>query len=503
MKWVSSLLIVCAICAIPNPIDAQSFQSSTINAVELFARVNEAYGKLIPGAYHRVERAVTSDGEVGTTETYTKGSDFKSVSTMSGIQRAGGRFQGRAWVQDANGGVRSLSDDAQPDPFRYASEHPGDPASGVKLLGIAGTPPQYVVQLDPRRGLHQLRYFDVETYFLTRTETADYDGHTRVTVYSNYKCVGGQFVPMTSVDSDNLSKRTTRTDIMTYESIPENEANVAVPASKKPFDLAGRSSVTFPAKFLDGQIDVTVTISGKPYNFALDSGASSSLMDSGTARSLNLSVLDQFRTSFGGDFTVGYARVPNVSVGDVRAENVVMAVGPHLTGNVVGLLGCDFFESGAVLVDFGNETVTLMDSAPADPAAEGWNSIPIALNGCTPGVHATFDGVQGSFIVDLGAFATVLSKHYFERLSIAESSAVGLKAPFIGGAVDMRFYSIDEVLFGGTPFKNVGVLVPTSTAIDMRTSDGLIGQNFLHQFNLLFDYAHEKLYFKSATSGAR
>jgi predicted aspartyl protease len=489
MKWVFSLLIAAAFCAMPRPIDAQVYQPPSISAVELFARVDKAYGARALGAYHRVNRAVASDGVVTITDTYTKGHDFKSVVTSSGLQHAWGRFLGHDWIQDNNGFVRPSSNDAPPDPFLHSREHPDDPASGVKLLGISG--------LEPRKGLHQLRYFDAGTYLLTRMETTDYDGHTRVTAYSNYKRVGGQFTALTLMDSDDLSTRTTRTDLTTYESIPESQAIVDVPASKPLFDLAGRSSVTIPAKFVDGEIIISLEISGKPYDFTLDSGASSFLLDSATARNLNLAVVAPHRDSFGGDFTVGTARVPDVSIGDLHAANVVMLVAPHATGHVLGLIGCDFFASGALVVDNGNETVTLMATAPDDPAAAGWNSIPIALDSCQPRINTEFDGTPGNFIVDLGGFYTVLSKHYFERLSIPGTSTTTAKAVFIGGAsVDLHGYVIDKMEFGDSTFENVRVLVPTSTVVDTRTSDGMIGRNFLRHFDLLFDYAHRKLYFK-------
>ncbi|HTA38664.1 MAG TPA: retropepsin-like aspartic protease, partial [Candidatus Acidoferrales bacterium] len=495
--WVFALCTAAALCAIPRPGVAQQYQPVSISVVELLARVDKAYGTRAPGAYHRVNRTVTSDGVVTVTETYTTGRDFKSVETLSGFQQAWGEFQGRAWQQDRNGFVRSKGDEP-PEPFAYARDHPSDPASGVTLLGITGTPPQFVVQIEPRKGLHQLRYFDAQTYLLTRIETTDYDGHVRTTAFGDYKRVGGEFTPLTTTSSDDLSARTSRTEATTYESIPEAAANVDVPASKSVFDLGSRTAVTVPAKFVNDKVLVTLTISGAPYDFVLDSGAGSILFDTATARKLNLSIVAPYRASFGGDFTTGSVRVPEVGIGDLHAAGVAMDVAPyHESAGAVGLLGCDFFASGALLVDYANHTVTLMASAPADPAADGWAGVPITLNSCIPEVRAKFNETPGNFVVDLGASATLLSRHYFESLAIPETSTRTEKGFFVGGApVEVRTYVIDELHLGDLAYQNIYATVPSSRIVDARTIDGLIGRTFLRHFNLLFDYAHQKIYFK-------
>jgi len=486
----------------PGSATADDFQPAPISLDQLFAQTRQAYGTMAPGAYHRFERTVSSDGDVSTVETYRSGDDYKAMQTHDGFTSASGSLGGHVWIQDDNGFVRHVHrGDAAQDPFTVALRHPDDPASGVRLLGLSASHSQYVVEVAPERGLSQLRYYDATTYRLERVATTDFDRHTRVYEYENYSPVGGRFVPHTTLYHDDLSAQRWRSDTTLYEAIDANQLHLEVPESKPLFDLAGRTSVAIPAQFVNGEILVHLSIRGRGLDFMLDSGASSIAIDLGVARELGLTVSGSRRLNQGGDFTIGSTRASDVSIGELHAANVAMQALPHSEQigdkRIVGLIGCDFFASGALLVNFQSNAVTMLAAPPPDPASEGWEVLPIALDACVPRAQVSFNDKPGSFIIDLGAATTFLYKHYFSQFQAEPARSRSLLARFIGGApIDVNQYVISRMTFGDSAFADVLVAVPATLQADARGEDGLLGRSFLSNFNLLFDYAHQRLYYK-------
>jgi Aspartyl protease len=481
---------------------AETFTPAAITLDDLLAHSRHVYGTMAPGAYHRVERSVTSDGTITVTETFSNGDDYKTTVSRDGFTSGYGSFNGYGWFQDDGGFVRSSERNATPDPFAYALRHPDDAASGMKVLGSVTTPSAYVIEIAPRPGLRQLRYYDQQTYFLLKVVTTNYSGHTDTREYGNFIAIGGRFVAHTWTDSSDAEKRTTRTDITTYESVDPRQAHLDVPVSRTPFDLGGRSSVAIPADLSDGRIVVRLNVGSRGLDFILDSGASVSVIDAGVAAQLGLPLFDTHRGSFGGDFTDSKTRIPQLTIGDITAANVPMTVIAHQeqsdTRRVVGLLGCDFIASGALLIDYGTKTVTLWATVPPDLESKGWSVLPIALGDCVPRVKVAFNGRPGSFLIDLGAFGTILTPHYFAGFNDRENVPDTLRMSAIGGSpIGAKQYTIGAMQFGETTFGGVRVTVPSSNLVDSRSEDGVIGRDFLQNFDLLFDYAHQKLYYKA------
>ncbi|ELS50859.1 hypothetical protein STVIR_8167 [Streptomyces viridochromogenes Tue57] len=115
---------------------------------------------------------------------------------------------------------------------------------------------------------------------------------------------------------------------------------------------------------------VPVSISGEgPFMFALDTGASASVVDADVADRVDLERTGERRSVSGvlGTGLVPVARVEQWRVGDVRldpGEVTVIDLGPPRGGGgIQGLLGSD------VLSDFGSITVDYEDGVLRIPAA--------------------------------------------------------------------------------------------------------------------------------------
>jgi hypothetical protein len=311
---------------------------------------------------------------------------------------------------------------------------------------------------------------------------------------------GATFARSTSYH-DGHPENTERSHLTSFERVAASPSRFAIPQSRPLFDTQGRAAVTIPADFTPDGIIVRVTIAGRGLDFVLDSGAQDIVLDSGVARQLGLAVSNIRKGNLSGDFTVGQTRVPDFSLGDLTAHNVAIAAIPYNemvdTRKVVGLLGGDFFSNGRISVNFKDHTVQLLSSSGAAPSAP-WVPIPIEIDDLTPRAHAKFNGVEGAFTVDLGAFETMLYGHYFSQFNPkGKADVIGYVVGVAGKDDAYREYTFSRFDFGSLAFADASAIVPEGKSWEEQDIDGLLGRNILENFNLIFDYPNQKLYVDS------
>lgn len=488
---------------------APGYAPSTISLAQLLERHDQAVGKYAAGTYRIVARSVPVHGDVTTSETFSKGDDYRTTERQGGFAWSDGEYQGRSWHDDSNGLVLpSTNFSDENDPFAAALRHAEQPASGVTLLGVTtGAAPAFVVEVTPLRGLRERRYYDAQTYFLTRVESSDYDGHKRVWEYRDFRAAYGRTLAHV-VDEESDGVPLVRTTLELVERVDAARIDLSVPASKPLFDLGDRDSIAIPAHFTESGIIVPVSIGGRGLDFVLDSGSSDLLIDLGIARELGMTPSGAERMSFGGDFVIANARAADFSLAGLSAKDVAFSTARFsdwLQGSrVVGLLGGDFIATGALKVDFEKKTLTLFRVLPPGLVEQGWSALPIRLDYGTPLVSAAFSGRPGHFVADLGSVYSVLYPHYFDRFQInvprgspeqGELMTLGY-TPF-----GIRHFTMNRLLFGDWIFGDVQVVVPTVDYAQERDVDGLIGRDTLSTFNLIFDYKDGKLWFKPIDFG--
>ncbi len=480
---------------------------ASITLSELLHRAVQAEGALGPGAYHIVLRR-TADGETTTQETYTDADGYKTTETLADIVTSWGEFEGRGWYRNANGFVQVVTGAfAEHDPLENAVRDMAAPRSGATLLGVTSdTPAAYVVKVVPRDGLAETRYYDTTTYLLQRIDLTGYDGHTHTVLYGDYRRVSGRMVPWMRRYTADYYKGERRFDVVTYAPVSNSAVNLAIPQSTTLFDLQGRDSVTIPADFTPDGIIVRMNVGQRGLDLVLDSGSSTIVVNASAAADLGLPLHDKHVESFGGLYTTAQTRITDVSVGGLRAPSAVIDVAPvdyntAPTERAVGLLGCDFFASGALEVDFGHSSLTLLARTPANLVANGWTEIPIAIDDCVPLVKAAFSGAPGQFIMDTGAYSSVLYDHYFAQFKNDIKPAPGEPlidtGAFIGGdEVRLQAYTMRTFGIGSLLFADAAVVVPLTKKVQDSDYDGLIGRATLSSFTVLFDYANQRVYLK-------
>lgn len=504
MLRVAFLASACIIAASAVGIAAEQYAPVSITVARLFMLNRKAVGDAARGSYRSVEEMRSSNGDLWRTDTEWSGGDFRATVRQGNFVQSYGSNDGQGWYQDANGQVLLSTNTSQlMDPYASALSVPETPSSGVTMLGeTTREPKEFVVQVSPSGGLLQRRYYDAQTYLLTRREETNYDGHHQVWEYADYRPTAGPTLAHLVRYYQDGTTVTRQTQLISYDRLTL-PPDLSIPASRPLFSLGSAPSVVIPADFTDGAIYVPVVINGRRMDFRLDSGSADILIDPGAARDLGMTTSGAMRMSFGGDFTIADTRAATMSVGPLSAAGVAMAatgLDENMTSRRVrGLLGTDFIASGAMQVNFQKSTLTLYRIVPDDLASKGWFSLPIRLDEGVPTIKANFSGLDGEFVVDLGAFSTMLYPHYFTRYPghIPPGTPDTGEALFIGNRVfGFKNLTMHSMILGDWVFGEVQVIVPSAQYAQDRDYDGLIGINTLQNFNLIFDYANRKLWMR-------
>jgi tetratricopeptide (TPR) repeat protein/predicted aspartyl protease len=124
-------------------------------------------------------------------------------------------------------------------------------------------------------------------------------------------------------------------------------------------------------------------------------------------------------------------------------------------------------------------------------AAEGCTlgkvaEIPIAMSGTRPIITAKINNQEARFVLDSGAFFSMMSGATAAEFNLKLTVApFGLRVTGIGGSVTTQIATVKEFGIAGALIHNVEFLVGGSEV----GSEGLIGQNFLHHWDVEYDFS--------------
>ena len=162
---------------------------------------------------------------------------------------------------------------------------------------------------------------------------------------------------------------------------------------------------------------VAARINGsRPVRLLLDTGARGIVIDSGTARKLDLETVAASRLGGFGDAGKGESRVAlarSVTFGDLAFEDCLVEVaGQSLTAGADGMIGADVFERFRIGVD-GRAGVLQLAPFDDSPRAGSQASVPAVGIGKLLLVKVRVQGgSEGLFLVDTGAAFTTVSRQH-------------------------------------------------------------------------------------------
>jgi len=244
-----------------------------------------------------------------------------------------------------------------------------------------------------------------------------------------------------------------------------------------------------------------------PYQFILDTGASHCLLSRGLSDILGVKPeMEKEATGAAGPVTLAFAHVASMAVGSARQLNVPIAITSELERVAVaigtrvdGALGFAFFKNLSLTIDYSARSLSLASPSNAADVSLSANSIsfklaaphkplillPVIVNGQGP----------FQFALDTGASRTMLSSELAEKLAIEVADDSPVTAG--GGQIKIFAANVASLVLGNARVFDhaVGVgefLAMLSQAIGARL-DGIIGYNFLNQFQVTIDYPRRLL----------
>lgn len=124
--------------------------------------------------------------------------------------------------------------------------------------------------------------------------------------------------------------------------------------------------------------------------------------------------------------------------------------------------------------------------------------LPVTMRGLRPTVMVKINGQDAVFIVDTGAFFSMVSDDAAQRFGMKPTMApAGLRLRGVGGGeAAAKVVRAQEFRFADTPFKNVEFLV--GARLGGAETVGLLGQNILGSLDVEYDLANGYLRFFQA-----
>ena len=114
--------------------------------------------------------------------------------------------------------------------------------------------------------------------------------------------------------------------------------------------------------------------------------------------------------------------------------------------------------------------------------------LPITMSGLKPTITAKINDVDAKFVLDSGAFFSMISSATAAQFNLRRSPApLGLKVSGIGGSTDTSITTVRVFTLAGIPMRNVEFLVGGSET--GGGSIGVLGQNFLESWDVEYDFA--------------
>ena len=257
---------------------------------------------------------------------------------------------------------------------------------------------------------------------------------------------------------------------------------------------------SIPFEFAAGEIFIPVRVNGsEPLWFAVDSAASSMILDSAVARRFGFSG-EQGYSRGAGAGPVAHMKIAapiSLQIGSMpAAEYSMIAIdlsGParnagHATD---GLIGYEFFSRYVVEIDYRRHRITMTSPdefrAPANQAA-----LPLVIDHKVPFVEAEVkvEGVapaRGRFLIDTGSSDGV--DHPVIKQSTGDVNktwtGVGLGSPIVGYVGRAEYFMLGPYVVKGPVLACCG---------GNEFNQQMIGSAILEKFRLTFDYQHSRLY---------
>jgi hypothetical protein len=469
----------------------------------------------------QTDYAYAGQGLTGKTQSLSDLTSPRWVDTfaMGPITGANGYDGSHAWQKDQNG-VSTLQDggEAAPlavnDAYRRANlwwkaDHGGASVKTDADVTEAGTTYD-VLTVVPKNGKTFDAWFDHKTHLLSRVVEVQGTVPTTIT-YSGYSAVDGVQIAhkMVQTTSDNQVQTFTLT---AAKFLPAQDASAFAmpPSTGNDFAITGGAKqVSFPFQLINNHIYADVKINGKgPHTFIFDTGGVN-VVTPPLVKTLGLTTEGKVAARGGGEGTMeaSFTKVGSIDLGGAVIKDQVFATIPldgfaHIEGqDMPGMVGFETFRRFVTRIDYGTNTITLIDPKSFD-AKDAGTAVPIVFDGNVPEVEASYEGHTGKFMIDTGARnGLLITTPFADKNNLRAGIAKGAEMTTgwgIGGPTRSFVFRGGALTIGSITLPHNVTMLSTDKKGAMASADlaGNIGGGVLKQFVVTFDYEHNTMYLK-------
>lgn len=265
---------------------------------------------------------------------------------------------------------------------------------------------------------------------------------------------------------------------------------------------------TDPLKYLDTAQRLTVQayVNGQgPFDFLVDTGASSSVIATEVADQLALARGGTNRLhSIAGEQAVSTARVASLAVGKRSRSNMVVSVLPRALLRVDGVLGLEWLGRASLLLDFQRHRMTVGEGLPLADAQTVAVKSRLSRSGLML-IDAFIPEQALIAFVDTGSTTTVgnlalLEAAYRGRSVVGELSDTELRS-VTGQTLPAQASIITRLMLGKLTLRNVPLLIGDVHTFDYWGFRGepaiVIGADILRKFqSVAIDFKRNEVRFR-------
>ncbi|MGR3274629.1 retroviral-like aspartic protease family protein [Acaryochloris marina NIES-2412] len=256
---------------------------------------------------------------------------------------------------------------------------------------------------------------------------------------------------------------------------------IAIPQRQR----QGQTAVELQTLPRSNCFSLPVTLKGYTGQFLLDTGATHTVINTTLGKQLGLPLQDYppnltqgLAFGNGKKTQVGIYPSLTLSIKDASVQQIhpLGMAKQAILYNLSGILGLDFLSQFDLIIDPSQRQIQLL---PPTPQKEG---IPLTGKGGWMTVQVLING-QGpfTFALDTGATQTILSPKLAAQLALSPS-AKPVQLQGLLGTEEAQPTQLNAIQIGPHQTTQLDALIIASPLIERMQVDGLMGQNFLNQY---------------------
>ena len=267
----------------------------------------------------------------------------------------------------------------------------------------------------------------------------------------------------------------------------------------------------FPFKQLSGGVillQARFDTIAQPLNFILDTGSGAISLDSSTTAEFNIPHVPSGRsvTSIAGSRQVDYAQNKSLVFPGLTVDSLDFFINDYdilssVYGEKIdGIIGYSFFSRYIVKINFDSLLIEVYSPGSISYPSSGFLLHPLftALP-IQPLTIKDARTIHANFYIDTGAgLCFLMSKQFEEDSSVLKKRRrpVSIQVQGLGGKKLMSLTIIKGVQIGPYKFRKVpaNILDDTYNATSYPFLGGLIGNDLLRRFNLIFNYPKREIH---------